>query len=79
MAAPELRLMPAILAFLGFDPRPKAKTIGAQSAQLARHREGLGWPQKRLATALHVNVTTLAGLPAGNGERGLLGAFMRNG
>lgn len=56
-AAPELRFMPAILEFLGYDPRPMAKTVGEQ---LVRHRDGLGWSQKRLATALRVDATTLS-------------------
>lgn len=56
-ASPELQFMPGILAFLGDDPRPKAKAIGEE---LVRYREGLGWPQKRLAKVLQVDPTTLS-------------------
>ena len=56
-ALPELRFMPAILAFLGYDPRPKAATTGKQ---LVRFREGRGWTRNRLAAELKVDPSTLA-------------------
>ena len=46
---PELKWMPAILAFLGYDPRTPAGNIGER---LVRYREARGWAQKRLATEL---------------------------
>jgi transcriptional regulator with XRE-family HTH domain len=54
---PELRFVPAVLAFLGYDPRPVPRGIGER---LVRYREGLGWSQKRLAKELNVNPTTLS-------------------
>ena len=54
---PELRFMPAILAFLGFDPRPAPNWVGAR---LVRHREVKGWTQNQLASALGVDPTTLS-------------------
>jgi transcriptional regulator with XRE-family HTH domain len=55
--SPELKWMPAILAFLGHDPRPAADSIGGQ---LVRLRKGRGWSQKRLAAELKVDPTTLS-------------------
>lgn len=54
---PELKWMPAILDFLGYDPTPAAQTLGQR---LVRHRTRLGWTQRRLAQALRVDQTTLA-------------------
>lgn len=54
---PELRYLPAILAFLGGDPRPEPKTMGAR---LVRFRTARGWSQKRLAEELKVDPSTLA-------------------
>ncbi len=55
--APDGQLVPAILTFLGYDPRPAAGSLGER---LVRFREGRGWSQKRLATELGVNPTTLS-------------------
>jgi transcriptional regulator with XRE-family HTH domain len=60
--APGLRLWPGIIRFLGYDPRPKATTIGDQ---LKRHREGQGVTQKELARHLGVDPATLAGWERG--------------
>jgi transcriptional regulator with XRE-family HTH domain len=54
---PELKWMPAILAFLGGDPRPEPQIIGAR---LVRFREARGWSQDRLAQNLRVDPTTLS-------------------
>lgn len=54
---PELKWMPAILDFLGYDPTPAGRNLGER---LVRHRVRLGWTQKRLAEALRVDQTTLA-------------------
>ena len=54
---PELKFMPAIIAFLGDDPRPDAEMLGER---LVRYRVGKGWSQKRLAEALRVDPTTLS-------------------
>lgn len=54
---PEFRYLPAIIAFLGYDPRPKPAGL---PQQLVWFREGKGWSQKRLALELRVDPTTLA-------------------
>lgn len=64
---PELKWMPAILTFLGYDPRPKPLTVGQQ---LCWYREGRGWSQKRLAKELHVDQTTVARWERGEREPG---------
>ena len=56
-AEPELKWMPAILAFLEYDPQPAGQTTGER---LVRFRKARGWSQKRLASALHVDPTTLS-------------------
>lgn len=56
-AEPELKWMPGILDFLGYDPAPTAQSVGAR---LVQHRTRLGWTQKRLAEELRVDQTTLA-------------------
>jgi transcriptional regulator with XRE-family HTH domain len=54
---PELRFMPAVLRFLGYDPRPAPATI---SDRLISFREGKGWSRNRLARELRVDPSTLA-------------------
>ncbi len=54
---PELKFIPAILAFLGYDPRPPSQSVGQC---LVRYRESRGWSQKRLARELDVDPTTLS-------------------
>lgn len=54
---PEIRFLPAILGFLGYDPRPTPETIGER---LVRYRQARGWSQRRLAEALDVDPTTLS-------------------
>ena len=67
---PELRYLPSIIAFLGYDPRPEPVTL---PARLVWFREGKGWSQKRLAAELHVDPTTLARWE--RGERQPTGSF----
>lgn len=55
--APELKWMPAIIGFLGYDPTPPGRTA---AEQLVQHRTRLGWTQKRLAEELGVDPTTLS-------------------
>lgn len=62
---PELRFMPAILAFLGYDPRPGEHTLGKR---LVRFRQSKGWSQKRCAVELGVDPTTLARWERGERE-----------
>jgi transcriptional regulator with XRE-family HTH domain len=54
---PEVKWMPYILRFLGYDPRSEATTLGER---LARFRKTKGWSQKRFAAELHVDPTTLS-------------------
>jgi len=54
---PEFRHLPAIISFLGYDPRP---TPAFLPERLKWFREGKGWTQKRLARELGVDPTTLA-------------------
>lgn len=56
-AEPELRFLPAILAFLGYDPRKRAETL---AEQLVTFRKTKGWSQSRFARELKVNPSTLA-------------------
>jgi len=49
--------MPAIIRFLGYDPRPTAQTVGEA---LRQHRTGRGMTQKELAVVLGVDPSTLA-------------------
>jgi DNA-binding transcriptional regulator YiaG len=56
-AAPEVRYMPAIIRFLGYNPLPEANGWGDR---LVRHRTTLGLSQKKAALDLGVDVSTLA-------------------
>jgi transcriptional regulator with XRE-family HTH domain len=48
---PELRFLPAIIGFLGYDPRPVPETVGAR----VRHeREGQGLSQKEMARRMGI-------------------------
>lgn len=49
---PEIRYLPAIIWFLGHDPRPAPETIGER---LVRYRQARGLSQKRLASELNVD------------------------
>jgi len=54
---PEIRYMPAVIRFLGYNPLPVAKTL---AEQLVRHRTTLGMPQKDAARTMGVDQGTLA-------------------
>ena len=54
---PELKHMPAILSFLGYNPLSRPTTL---AERLVLHRRCRGWSQKRLADELDVDPTTLA-------------------
>lgn len=56
-ANPELKFIPGIITFLGYDPRPKPAVL---AKQLVHYREGKGWSQKRYAKELGVDPSTLA-------------------
>lgn len=59
---PEFRHLPAIVAFLGYDPRPEPQSL---AERLVAFRKAKGWPQSRLANELRVDPSTL-----GRWERG---------
>jgi DNA-binding transcriptional regulator YiaG len=54
---PEIRYMPAIIAFLGYNPLPAASTL---AEQLIRQRMSLGLSQKGVAKQMGVDQGTLA-------------------
>jgi len=62
---PNLRYLPAIIAFLGYTPLPEAKTLGER---LVRHRKTLGMSQKEAAHQLGVDPGTLARWERGERE-----------
>ena len=70
-SAPEIRYMPAIIGFLGYNPLPEAKGWGER---LVRHRSTLGMTQKEAARQLGVDQGTLARWE--RGEREPQGAFL---
>jgi transcriptional regulator with XRE-family HTH domain len=53
---------PAVLAFLGYDPRPAPQTLGER---LTARRHALGWSIEKAAVALDVDPSTF-----GDWERG---------
>ena len=53
---PCLRAWPGVLIFLGYDPRPAAKTIGEK---FGLHREGLGISKEELAEKLDLDPGTV--------------------
>lgn len=56
-AEPELRFLPAILRFLGYDPRPAPATFGGR---LRAAREAKGLTARELARRLGLDPGTLA-------------------
>lgn len=56
-SSPNFRSLPAIIDFLGYDPRPEAVTFGQT---LKRYRKGKGISQGELAATLRVDPSTLA-------------------
>src|SRR6266852_4507743 len=54
---PDLRRLPAVIRFLGYDPRPPAEGIGGA---LKRYRQARGVSQEDLAAMLGVDPSTLA-------------------
>ena len=70
-STPEIRYMPAIIEFLGYNPLPEATAWGAR---LVRYRTTLGMTQKEAAAHLGVDQGTLARWE--RGEREPQGAFL---
>ncbi|GMV90948.1 MAG: hypothetical protein AMXMBFR82_07260 [Candidatus Hydrogenedentota bacterium] len=56
-ATPNLRVLPKVIRFLGYDPRPLGRTVGER---LRRHREGLGMSWAEAATAMTVDPATVS-------------------
>ncbi|MGD0156165.1 MAG: helix-turn-helix transcriptional regulator [Terracidiphilus sp.] len=59
---PAIRHLPAIIRFLGYDPRPSANSI---PDRLAAARRALGLSQRKMAAKLGVDPATLQGWEAG--------------
>ena len=56
-SSPDLRAIPNVLEFLGYDPRTEGQTLGER---LRRHRQALGIPQAESARTMGVDPSTLA-------------------
>ena len=56
-AEPELRFLPAILRFLGYDPRPEPASFGGR---IRAAREATGLSERELARRLGLDPGTLA-------------------
>jgi DNA-binding XRE family transcriptional regulator len=59
---PEVRYMPAIIQFLGYDPLPPAFAF---PERLATARRALGLSQRKMAAKLRVDPATLMGWESG--------------
>lgn len=57
IATPNLRALPKVIEFLGYDPRPPGRTVGER---LRRHRESLGMSWAEAATAMTVVPATVS-------------------
>jgi transcriptional regulator with XRE-family HTH domain len=64
-SSPEIRYMPAIMNFLGYDPLPQANTL---AEQLVRQRTSLRLSQKESAGRIGVDPATLARWEQGKRE-----------
>ena len=62
---PDLRFMPAVIQFLGYNPLPEANGWGGR---LVRHRTSLGMTQEEAAKRLGVDPGTLARWERGERE-----------
>ncbi len=74
---PEFRYLPAIIRFLGYDPRPQAKTLGER---VRRTRHALGLSHTELARDLGVDPSTVWRIESehlpGPGIRALVDDFL---
>ena len=64
---PDVRFMPAIICFLGYNPLPPPATT---AEKLVRHRTSLGLTQKESAARIGVDQCTLARWERGEREPG---------
>jgi transposase InsO family protein len=60
--SPDFTFLPAVIRFLGFDPRPEGETLGEK---LYRARTAQGIPQKKLAHTLDLDQGTLSSVEDG--------------
>ncbi len=60
--APEVRYLPAIIDFLGYNPEPEPSSFGAR---VAWHRRRRGLARKRLAPILGVDPASITKVEAG--------------
>lgn len=60
--SPDFTFLPAVIRFLGYDPRPEGQTLGEK---LYRARTAQGIPQKRLAETLGLDQGTLSSVEDG--------------
>ena len=68
--SPAVKFIPAIIAFLGYNPMAKPEAL---PEQLVWYRKGKGWTQRVFAEDLGVDQSTLAGWE--RGERTPTGRF----
>jgi transcriptional regulator with XRE-family HTH domain len=76
---PEVRYMPAIIQFLGYNPLPESSSL---PKRLAAARTALGLSQRKMAGKLGVDPATLMGWEAGRHQPtgkslGLIGEFFK--
>ena len=64
--APDVRFWPAILAFLGYDPRPEPEGFGGR---LKRAREDEGLTERELARQLGLDPSTVSAWERGEVRR----------
>ncbi len=60
---PEIRFIPALVSFLGYDPEPVE--TGTLAGRLVAKRRELGWSQRAAARSLGIDPCTWAGWEQG--------------
>ena len=65
VGVPGIRLLPAIIEFLGYDPEPEPKSL---PERIAYARRRLGFTQEDMARALEVNPVTVWSWESGRTE-----------